>query len=87
MPLAFFLAGPRPRENSLVFIKRYRGALNTKGRFGSVLRAVILTRKAALDAAAGAKPNPRAFLAENHVTGIVRTHGTQTKKKRANRLC
>jgi hypothetical protein len=47
-----------------------------------VLRAAILTRKAALDAATGAKPNPRAFLAENHVTGMQLTNGTQTKKKR-----
>jgi hypothetical protein len=46
-------------------MKRCKGALNTKGRFGSVLRATILTRKAALDAAEGAKLNPRAFLAEN----------------------
>jgi hypothetical protein len=46
-----------------------------------VLRAAILTRKAVLDDAAGAKPNPRAFLAENHVTGIKRTNGTQTQKK------
>jgi hypothetical protein len=58
-------------------------ALKTKGRFGSVLRAAILTRKAALDAAAGAKPNPRAFLAENHVTGIknkaYKRHSNQKK--------
>jgi hypothetical protein len=44
------------------------------------MRAAILIRKAALDAATGTKPNPRAFLAENHVTGIRRTNGTQTKK-------
>ena len=28
-----------------------------------------------------AKSNPRAFLAENHVTGIKRTNGTQTPQK------
>jgi hypothetical protein len=41
---------------------------------------VQLTRKAGLDAATGAKPNPRALLAENNVTGIKRTNGTQSKK-------
>jgi hypothetical protein len=51
-----------------------------------VLRADILTRKATVDAAAGAKPNPRANLAENHVTGMKRTNGTQTKKKKVNQL-
>jgi hypothetical protein len=87
MPIAaFLLVKPPPWEYSLVFIKRYRGALNTKGRFGSVLRAAILTRKAALDAAAGAIPNSRAFLAKNHVTGIKRTNGTQTNKMGVNRL-
>jgi hypothetical protein len=34
----------------------------------------------ALDDAAGAKPSPWAFLAENHVTGIKRSNGTQTPK-------
>ena len=72
-----FLLVPRPWGYSLIFIKRFRRALKTKGRFGSVLRAAFLTRKAVLDNAAGAKPNPRAFLAENHVTGIKRTNGTQ----------
>jgi hypothetical protein len=46
-----------------------------------VLRVAILTREVALGAASGAKLNPRAFLAENHVTGIKRTIGTQTIKK------
>ena len=81
------MARPRPWGYSILFIKRYRGALNTKGRFESVLRVAILIRKAALGAATGAKLNPRAFLAENHVTGIKRTNGTQTQKKKVNRLC
>jgi len=36
----------------------------------------FLTRKATLGAVTGAKPAPLAFLAENYVTGIMRTNGT-----------